>query len=188
MASADEKNRLVPTSASIDKCKNGYKNRKDAVERKPEAAVKMIHDALAVGIQAAYVLMDTWFTNEPFIKKVLDDGIGIIGMLKDNKQRYYYKGRLYNLKQLATLMDFDRPCSVFGSVCVNTMKYRIPVKFVYVRNHNKKSEYIVILTTDCALPDSEVIRTYGSRWSRCFSMLQNPCWISGMNFRASAMT
>lgn len=75
MASADEKNRLVPASASIDKRKNDYKNRKDAVERKPEAAVKMIHDALAAGIQAAYVLMDTWFTNEPFIKKVLDEGI-----------------------------------------------------------------------------------------------------------------
>lgn len=39
---------------------------------------KMIHDALAAGIQAAHVLMDTWFTNEPFIKKVLDEGIGVI--------------------------------------------------------------------------------------------------------------
>lgn len=165
MASADEKNRLVPASTSIDKRKSGYKNRQDAIQRKPEAAVKMIHDALAAGIQAAYVLMDTWFTNEPFIKKVLDEGIHVIGMLKDNRQRYYYKGRLYNLKQLATLMDFDRPCSVFGSVCVKTMKYGIPVKLVYVRNRNKKSEYIVILTTDCSLSDSEVIRTYGSRWS-----------------------
>lgn len=165
MASADEKNRLVPASASVDKRKSGYKNRRDAVQRKPEAAVKMIHDALAAGIQAAYVLMDTWFTNEPFIKKVLDEGIDVIGMLKDNKQRYYYKGRLYNLKQLATLMDFDRPCSVFGSVCVKTMKYGIPIKLVYVRNRNKKSEYIVILTTDCSLSDSEIIRTYGSRWS-----------------------
>ena len=43
------------------------------------------------------------------------------------------------------------------------MKYGIPVKLVYVRNRNKKSEYIVILTTDCSLSDSEVIRTYGSR-------------------------
>lgn len=33
MASADEKNRLVPASASIDKRKSSYKNRKDAVER-----------------------------------------------------------------------------------------------------------------------------------------------------------
>ena len=114
MASADEKNRLVPASASIDKRNSGYKNRKDAVERKPEAAVKMIHDALAAGIQAAYVLMDnTWFTNEPFIKKVVDEGIGVIGMLKDNRQRYYYKGRLYNLKQLAALMDFLQTMQYF---------------------------------------------------------------------------
>lgn len=78
MASADEKNRLVPASASVDKRKSGYKNRHDAVQRKPEAAVNMIHDALAAGIQAAFVLMDTWFTNEPFIKKVIVEGIDVI--------------------------------------------------------------------------------------------------------------
>lgn len=33
MASAEEKNRLVPASASIDKRKSGYKNRKNAVEQ-----------------------------------------------------------------------------------------------------------------------------------------------------------
>lgn len=164
MASAAEKNRLISASASIDKRKSCYKNRKGAVERKPETAIKMIHDALAAGIQAAYVLMDTWFTNEPFIKKVLDEGIGVTGVLKDSRQRYY-KGRLYNLKQLAALMDFDRLCIVFGSVCVKIMKYGMPVKLVYVRDRNKKSEYIVILTTDCSLSDSEVSRTYGSYWS-----------------------
>ena len=74
MASADEKNRLVPASASVDKRKSGYSNRQDAVQRKPEAAVNMIHDALTTGIQAAYVLMDTWFTNEPFIKKSAGGG------------------------------------------------------------------------------------------------------------------
>lgn len=148
----------------------------------------MIRDAIVAGIQAAYVLIDTWFTNEPFIKKVLYEGIGVIGMLKDSRQRYY-KGRLYNLKQLAALMDFDRPCIVFASVCVKTMKYGTPVKLVYVRNHNKKSEYIIILTTDCSLSDSEVSHTYGSRRSiEVFFRAPNPCWISGMNSKTSAMT
>ncbi len=109
--------------------------------------------------------MDTWFTNEPFIKKAMDEGVDIIGMLKDNKQRYYYNGKLYNLKQLAMFMHFSTPGSILGSVCVKTMKYHIPVKIVFVRNRNKKSEYITILTTDRSLSDSEVIRIYGGRWS-----------------------
>lgn len=55
---------------------------------------KMIRDALDAGIQAAHVLMDTWFTNEPFIKKVLDEDIGVIGMLKDSKQ---HGNRVYQI-------------------------------------------------------------------------------------------
>lgn len=165
MASADADKRLVPASESIDKRKAGYKSRQAATLHKPQAAVKMIHDALAAGIRASYILMDTWFTNEPFIKDVIAEGVDVIGMLKDNKQRYSYKGRLYNLKQLATFVNFNTPRNIFGSVCVKTGKHGIPVKLVFVRNRNKRSEYIIILTTDCSLSDSEVIRIYGGRWS-----------------------
>ncbi len=86
-------------------------------------------------------------------------------MLKDNKQRYSYKGRLYSLKQLATFVNFNTPRNIFGSVCVKTGKHSIPVKLVFVRNRNRKSEYIIILTTDCSLSDSKVNRIYGGRWS-----------------------
>lgn len=165
MASADAGKRLMPASESIDRRNAGYKSRRDAILHKPQAAIRMIQDALAAGIRADYVLMDTWFTNEPFINDVIGEGINVIGMLKDNKQRYYYKGKRYNLKQLAMFINFRTQRSIFGSVCVKTGKHRIPVKLVFVRNRNKKSEYIVLLTTDCGLSDSEVIRRYGNRWS-----------------------
>lgn len=165
MASANEKKRIVSMSDSVDKRKNGYKSRQDAIQKKPQAAVKLIHNALQAGIQASYVLMDTWFTNEPFIKEVIAEGVDVIGMLKDIKQRYYYRGKLYNLKQLSQLVSFNVPKNIFGSVCVTTMKDRIPVKIVFVRNRNKKDEYIMILTTDCNLSDTEVVRIYGNRWS-----------------------
>ena len=117
MASADADKRLMPASESIDKRKNGCKSRRDAILHKPDAAIKLIHDALTAGIQASYILMDTWFTNEPFIKKAMDEGVNIIGMLKDNKQRYYYNGKLYNLKQLAMLMH-SAPPGAFWVPCV----------------------------------------------------------------------
>ncbi len=71
MASADADKRLVPASEAIDKRKVGYKSCQAATLHKPQAAVKMIHDALTAGINASYVLMDTWFPNEPFIKDVI---------------------------------------------------------------------------------------------------------------------
>lgn len=121
-------------------------------------------------------------------KKVQEEGIGVIGMIKDNRQRYY-KGRLYNLKQLATLMDFDRPCSVFGSVCVKTMKYGIPVKLVYVRNRNKKSNISSFSQRTAPCPTVRSSAHIGAAGrSRYFSVPPSPCWISEMNFRVSVMT
>lgn len=165
MASAKSEKRVVEANSSIDKRSNGFKSRRNAVISKPEAAIKLIQNALNAGVKASYVLMDTWFTNEPFIDKVLALGVDVIGMLKDNKQFYFYKGHKCNLKQLGKLVSFSKPGNILYSICVETGKQRIPVKLVFVRNRNKRSEYIVILSTDCGMSNEEIIRTYGNRWS-----------------------
>lgn len=41
-------------------------------------------------IWTSCVLMDTWFTNKPFIHAVLREGLDVIGMVQDNKQQYRY--------------------------------------------------------------------------------------------------
>ena len=165
LASADKNKHIAPISNSVDKRSNGYKNRQDAVLTKPAAAMKMIRDALKAGIQASYVLMDTWFTNEPLIKEITAEGLDVIGMLKDIRQSYVYRGKHYTLKQLAKFVRFDSTSDIYGSVCVTTMYHRIPAKIIFVRNRNKKNQYITILTTDCTLTDSEAVRIYGNRWS-----------------------
>lgn len=165
MASADSGKHIMGAASGIDRRKSGYKRRREAVCRKPDAAMTMIHNALKAGIQASYILMDTWFTNEPFINNILGEGLDVIGMLKDNKQLYCYQGRFYNLKALGKLVAFNRAGNVFGSITVTTKKFNIPIKLVFVRNRNKAGEYIILLTTDCSLSNSEVVRLYGNRWS-----------------------
>ena len=73
----------------------------ESMMQKPEAALRMVESALAAGIHADYILMDSWFTTEPFVKSLSDLGQDVIGMVKDLKQRYYYNGHLYTLPQLA---------------------------------------------------------------------------------------
>lgn len=166
LSSAKAGKRLNGMKETIDRRTNGFKNRVAATMKKPDAAMEMIRHALNAGIPADYILMDTWFTNEPFIKNVLGVGLDVIGMLKDNSQMYHYKGKLVNLKQLAShFVRSDTPADLLGSVIVRTKKHRIPVKLVFVRNRNKRDEYIVILSTDCSLSDSEIVRRYGYRWS-----------------------
>lgn len=164
LASANEEKRINPVNKSIDKRTNGAKVREDAVMKKPEAAAALIHNALEAGIRASCVLMDTWFTNEPFIYAVLNEGLDVIGMVKDNKQQYRYGGKLLGLKELVQYMRIDPTHNILGSVIVYTKKYNIAVKLVFVRNRNKKDEYIILLSTDCSLSASEVVRRYGNRW------------------------
>ena len=168
LSSANRSNRYQEIADGIDHRTNGYKNRLESMMAKTDAAVLLIRRALNAGIRADYVLMDTWFTTEPMIKSVLETGLDVIGMVKQLKQRYIYKGRQYDLPGLRKFVDFSGARNTFGSLNVTT-KSGIPVKIVFVRSHNKKSECLYLLSTDCSLSDEEIVRIYGNRWSiECF--------------------
>ena len=40
----------------------------------------------------------------------------------------------------------------------------IPARVVYVRNRNKRKEYLCLISTDTSLSEEEIIRLYGKRW------------------------
>ena len=168
LSSAKKSNRYQEISDKIDRRTNGYKARKESMLAKPDAAILLIQRALAAGIRADYILMDTWFTTEPMLTKILAAGIDAIGMVKQLKQRYNYQGMAYTLPELRRFVRFDGSKNIFGSIIVTT-KTGIPVKIVIIRNRNKKSECLYLLSTDCSLSDAEIVRIYGNRWSiECF--------------------
>ena len=168
LSSASKSNRFNEVSDKIDHRTNGYKFRKESMMHKTDAAILLIKRALQAGIHADYVLMDTWFTTEPMIKEILNTGIDAIGMVKQLKQRYTYRGKQYKLPELKKFVSFEGTGNIFGALVVTT-KTGIPVKIVFVRNRNKKSECLYILSTDISLNNSEIVRIYGNRWSiECF--------------------
>lgn len=166
LSSAKQQNRYCEMDSSIDKRTSGYKRRMEAIQSKPDVAAKLIQNALDKGIIADYVLMDTWFTHAPLVESITEKGLFVIGMVKQMKQRYRYNDKLLKLEDLfkvirPTLQKKD----VLGSiqVCLQTDS-QTPVKIVFVRNRNKKSEWLAILSTDTTLSDEEVVRIYGMRW------------------------
>ena len=168
LSSAKKSNRYQEMSDTIDHRTNGHKVRKDSLLSKPEAAIRLIKNALDTGIVADYVLMDTWFTTEPLIQSILEFGLDVIGMVKQLNQRYYFNGKAYTLSGLRKFVKYNGDSDIFGSLFVTT-KNGIPVKIVFVRNRNRKSECLYILSTNTLLSDSEIVRIYGNRWSiECF--------------------
>lgn len=165
LSSAKKSNRYQEISASIDHRTNGYKARLESMLHKPDAALRLIKSALDIGISADYVLMDTWFTTEPFIKSIQDLGLNVIGMVKQLNQSYIFHGKTYKLEQLKKRTPYKSAKECFGSLVVYTKNHHIPVKIIFVRNRNKRSECLYILSTDIELSDAEIVRIYGNRWS-----------------------
>jgi hypothetical protein len=166
LSSAKQNNRFCEIDSSIDKRTSGYKRRMEAIQSKPAVADKLIQNALDKGLIADYVLMDTWFTHSPLIESITEKGMFVIGMVKQMKQRYRNDGKLLKLDDLFKLV---RPTlqkkDVLGSiqVCLQTDN-QTPIKIVFVRNRNKRSEWLAILSTDTTLSDEEIVRIYGMRW------------------------
>lgn len=151
-------------SNDIDKRSSGYKRRLEALETAPSIIPDMIERALKAGVPADYVLMDTWFTQQPLIQSIVEIGMDVIGMVKTTNQRYLVNGRRLSLKELyffATPVQGKK--GILRSIHT-TMANGIDVKVVFVQNRNKKSHWLAILSTDCTLSEQEIVRIYGIRW------------------------
>jgi hypothetical protein len=108
--------------------------------------------------------MDTWFTHQPLIKDIKDQGLDVIGMVKALNQRYLGDNERVSLKDLYRLAAPVKGKKSLLRSIHTTQANGVAVKIVFVRNRNKKSHWLAILSTDCTLSDQEIIRIYGMRW------------------------
>ena len=161
---SSKKSQINGISTKIDKRTSGYQRRKEALQTAPEQIPQMIERAMNSGIDASYVLMDSWFTQQPLIKEITAQGLDVIGMVKKLKQRYIVDGNRVGLDELYRLATpTDGKKGILRSIHT-TQANGISVKVIFVRNRNKKSDWLAILSTDCTLSDHEIIRIYGMRW------------------------
>jgi hypothetical protein len=151
-------------SDKIDKRSSGYKRRLEALQSAPEQIPSMIIRAMDTGIEASYVLMDTWFTHQPLIKTIKEQGLDVIGMVKNLKQRYLVDHKRVSLKELYRMAQPVSGKKDLLRSIITTQANGLLVKVVFVRNRNKKSEWLAILSTDLTLSDQEIIKIYGMRW------------------------
>ncbi|MUV37714.1 hypothetical protein JNUCC1_01520 [Lentibacillus sp. JNUCC-1] len=98
------------------------------------------------------------------VKDLTEQGLDVIGMVKKLKQRYLVDGKRVSLDELYRMAALtDGKSGILRSIHT-TQANGVPVKIVFVRNRNKKSDWLAILSTDCTLSDREIIRIYGMRW------------------------
>ncbi len=60
----------------IDKRTNGWRRRKEALDKKTDVLIQMLRRTWDHGIDASFVLFDSWFAHDAVIAQIMDIGYG----------------------------------------------------------------------------------------------------------------
>ena len=167
LLSTENKRNRINEAKEVDKRTVGYKRRMLAVEKGTSAMLELLRAAKKAYIPARYVLFDSWFSSPSSLHSVKEIGYVIAMVKKTPKMFFRYNGENMPLTRIYNKNKKRRGRSRYLlSVMVEVVKdgKMIPAKVVYVRNKNKRNEYLCLISTDVSLSEDEIIRVYGKRW------------------------
>lgn len=152
----------------IDKRTNGWQRRKEALCKKTDTLVQMIGRAWNSGINASFVLFDSWFAHDDVVSKIVNIGYGVICRLKKGHVKYTYQGKRYTLKTLwqqvaRNQAQYIGKYQVKGT-CLNvTLPKSGDIRLLFVSDGKK--QWHVFLCTDLELDATEILDYYTKRWA-----------------------
>ena len=171
LLSSEHAQKRMNENPFLDKRSARYRQRKHSMKKGTEAVMDLLEAARSANIPAHYVLFDSWFLSPKTIHAVKGLGYDVIAMAKRSpKLKFSYQGRSLSLKESYSLNKKRRGRSRYllsVMVEVNKDGQSVPAKVVYVRNKNKRNDYLCLISTNIETDENEIIRIYGI-W-RCFS-------------------
>jgi len=152
----------------IDKRTNGWHRRQEALSKKTTTLVQMVDRAWQAGIDAAFVLFDSWFAHDDVICKIYNSGYNVICRLKRGRVKYKYQGHKYTLKQLWQKVAKKQTSFIYNfrvkGVCLNvTLPKTGDVRILFISDGKKN--WHVLLSTDTEIEASEILSYYARRWA-----------------------
>ena len=158
---------MYESSTKIDSRTCGGSARVQAKVKATDVLFSLLDEALKAGINAQYLLFDTWFALPSVISKVVKRHLDAIAMVKKSpKLRFYLDGEPLPFTERYKGFRNRRGRSKYLlSVTVEMAVKENGVKLVYVRNRTNKGKYLVLLSTNTTLAEEEIILIYGKRWS-----------------------
>lgn len=169
LSSEKEKNRYVEINPCIDKRSCGYKTRVQAITPSPKLLIEMLKQASAAGVPAKHVLFDCWFAFPSMMIDISKLGLSVVARVKNSPKIMYMVGdEKKTLSQIYASVKKRRGKSKYlQSVAVklyNKNNETIDARIVYIRDRNKKKNWIALISTDTSLTEEEIIQLYGKRW------------------------
>ena len=152
-----------------EKGTHSWDRAREADMSKIESALKMFWRAISQGVKVDYVLMDSWFTCEVFVRavrKVKKQTVHLIGMYKIPKTKFNYLGDMLTHSQIRNKLGKVKRCRKLrlhykeASVDYNG----VPIKMFFSRQ-GTNGKWRVFITTDTELSFIRMIEIYQIRWT-----------------------
>ena len=172
LASSNESLQRCKAKTGLDKRSRAHRIRKEAVSKATDVLILQLKAAIRAGVSASYVLFDSWFAYPATIIKIRALGLHVVARVKDTtKVKYLVNGERMTAKEIYKSNRKRRgksryllsvPITLYATE--GKKEVTIPARLVYVRNRNKRSDWIAFVSTDTALSEEDIIALYGKRW------------------------
>jgi hypothetical protein len=156
-------------SKPMDKRTIAYRRRKEAFRKKTDLLIEMVQRAWNHGIDASFVLFDSWFASPKVIRAIYGIGYEVICQLKRNNFRYLYRGKTYTLKRLYHQVAKEKmEYSAALDLQACSLLVQIPgfqtVTLIFSKS-KKANKWVVFLSSDTSLSSQQIIEIYAKRWA-----------------------
>jgi predicted nucleic acid-binding Zn finger protein len=136
---------------------------------KIESALKMFWFAISQGLMIDYVLMDSWFTCDAFIKavkRVKRQTVHLIGMYKTPKTKFDYMGEKLTHSQIRNRLGKAKRCRKLKLYYKEALvRYNDVEIRMYFSRKGTNGKWRVFITTDTSLSFIRMIEIYQIRWT-----------------------
>ncbi len=162
------KNRPNDKLREMDKRTNGWKRRMETFEKKTDLLLQMVQRSWQNGIDARFVLFDSWFACDRVISQIQSIGYGVLCRLKRGKTHYTYQGQSRTLSQLwhevaRHELQWINSWQIKAAVLEVEMPLAGKVSIVFVRW--SKKNWHAFLCTEAGMEIAEMLNYYSRRWA-----------------------
>lgn len=161
---------IAEFSSRLHHRSNAYQRRSEGLKGKNVLALDMVARALEHGIDADYLLIDSWYAKPDFILQADAMGMPVIARIANNNRIWHFKGKY---KSLQALYDHHGKSRHKQHGTHGKIRYRYfdliaehhllgKVKLLFL--HTGK-ELLIFISTDLSLSGKAMIDTYKKRWN-----------------------
>ena len=152
-----------------EKGTHSWNRAREADMSKIESSLKMFWRAISQGIKVDYILMDSWFTCEAFVKavrKVKKKTVHLIGMYKTPKTKFTYQDQKFTHSQIRNKLGKVKRCRKLRLHYKEALvDYNgVPIKMFFSRQ-GTNGKWRVFITTNTELSFIKMIEIYQIRWT-----------------------